>query len=135
LILDVLASFISEMERRSGVTFLQAQVALARIFIGESYEVYTQKTVGIKIPEPTSEGLVPTSKEKEKEKEKPKIEQLPMPATVAEARRIVEQFESGARGLRGDENVSDSVSQHVLLDRTGLEQEQWLGTEEEERNA
>jgi phospholipase D1/2 len=119
------------MEKRSGVTFLQAQVAQARLWLGESYgQPNVQKTVAIKIPQKTQEGLVETSEESNK-----KVEQIPLPLTLDEARDIVRRFEHGADGIRGDEDVADSVAQHTLGDRTGLLDEKWLGTEEEERAA
>ena len=45
------------------------------------------------------------------------------------------KFEDGAKLVRGDEKVADNVGQHALNDDTGLLEEQWLGTEEEERNS
>ncbi|KAF8523531.1 phospholipase D [Hysterangium stoloniferum] len=123
-------SLISMMEHNSGVTFHQAQVALARIWLGETYEEDYIKTVAIKVPQPTTEGISPAATD-----EKQQIEQVPLPASVGEAKRTVRRFERGAEGLRGDEDVSDSVAQHMLCDRTVLEQEKWLGTEQEERDA
>lgn len=118
------------MERNSGVTFLQAQVALARIWLGESYFASNgQKSVKIKVPQ-VQEGIVESSKEAKQD-----IQEIKMPESEEEAKEIVRRFENGARGVRGDENVSDTVSQHMLTDRTGLEDEQWLGTPEEERFA
>jgi phospholipase D1/2 len=48
---------------------------------------------------------------------------------------IVRRFEEGSDDIRGDEDVSDSVSQHRLLDRTRLSDEIWYGSEAEERDA
>ena len=64
-----------------------------------------------------------------------KVEAVPVPQDEAECDRLISQFERGAEGLRGDENVSDSVAQHVLGDSTSLLDEQWLGTPEEEKAA
>ena len=50
----------------------------------------------------------------------------------ARAREIIKKFERGAENVRGDEEVSDTVSQHMLEDKTGLFDEKWLGTPEEE---
>lgn len=60
------------------------------------------------------------------------VESVDMPATTQEARRWVQQFESGAP--RGDEGVADTVGQHALRDKTALRDERWLGTEQEERD-
>lgn len=65
----------------------------------------------------------------------PKIESVPIPATVEEARKIVSTFEHGADAIRGDEDVSDSVAHHALLDTTRLQDELWLASGEEELNA
>jgi len=48
------------------------------------------------------------------------------------AKAIIERFQNGAQALRKDDNVSDTVSQHTLQDRTNLRDEIWLGTKEEE---
>lgn len=125
------ASFIRPMEQNSRVSFHQAQVAQARVWLGESYGMpNVQKTVAIKFSQETQEGIVETSKEANK-----KVEQVPLPASEAEARGIVRRFEKGADALRNDEDVSDSVAQHMLHDTTGLLDEKWQGTAEEERAA
>ena len=124
-------SLISKMEAASGVKFHEAQVALARLWIGNtndgSEDVPTK--VAIKKPEASGEGMV-ISKDTKTE-----IEEVEMPATVEEARNIIERFERGAEGLRGDEVVSDSVAHHMLSGQASLENEVWLGTEEEEKAA
>lgn len=119
------------MERNSGVTFLEAQVALARIWLGESYgQPNVQQKVAIKIPQDSKEGVVEASKESNK-----KVEEYPLPKTLEEAKGIVRRFEHGSDKIRDDENVSDSVAQHMLHDRTSLLDEMWMGTETEEREA
>ncbi|KAG6848024.1 hypothetical protein H0H93_004104 [Arthromyces matolae] len=121
-------SFIKKMEANSGVTFHQAQVALSRQWIGQDPE-NTQETVTIAIPEATTEGIVQSDKTPQK------TETVPIPKTTEEAADIVRRFEAGARGIRGDEEVADSVAQHMLNDETSLWKERWLGTEEEELNS
>ncbi|THG95529.1 hypothetical protein EW145_g7942, partial [Phellinidium pouzarii] len=123
-------SFISKMEKNSGVSFHEAQVALARQWVGKpTPSIKAQDKVFIQIAAPTGEGVVITKDTEVKS------EEVPLPRTVDEARRIIERFESGAEGLRGDKDVADTVSQHMLSDRTGLLEEKWLGTETEERDA
>lgn len=125
------ASYISAVERTSGVSFLQAQVAQARIWLGKGYtNTDIQKSVRIKIPQPYQE--VQQEGEKEAKKE---VEEVPLPPSDDEAKNIVHAFETAARNIRSDENVSDSVSQHLLTDATPLTSEQWLGTPEEEKEA
>jgi len=117
-------SFINQMEQNSGVTFHQAQVALAKQWIGNP-EVWAQEKVAIKKLDPTQEGLLVENTDD-------KIEELPLPPTLEAAVEIVEKFEAGAVGLREDYQVSDSIAQHALMDSTNLKQEKWLGTEKEE---
>ena len=114
------------MEQKSGVTFHQAQIALAKQWLGTP-DIWVQSTVSIKMPDPTTEGIVI-------EKTKTKIDEMEYPKTEEEARQIVEKFEAGAIGERLDDPVSDSVAHHALTDTTGLQQEQWLGSEQEELN-
>lgn len=112
------------MEQNSGVTFHQAQVALAKQWIGIP-DVWAPEVVAIKQPEPTQEGLIV-------ENGNSSIEQVSLPPTVEAAVEIVEKFEAGAVGLRDDHHVSDSIAHHTLMDSTNLKQEKWLGTEKEE---
>jgi len=116
------------MEAKSGVKFNQARVALARQWTGELTDG-GPKEVTIRVLEPTSEGITVT------DKTPAKTETIPIPASEEEARGIISRFERGADGLRGDEDVSDSVTQHMLSDKTQLSDEKWLGSEEEELNA
>jgi len=89
-----------------------------------------QKEVAVVIPQETKQGIVVQKPEKEKDKEKEKVENIPIPTSEDEARNIIARFESGAP--RGDSGVSDSVSSHVLRDKTSLLDERWYGTEQEE---
>jgi len=114
------------MEQKSGVTFHQAQIALAKQWLGTP-DVWVQSTVAIKMPDPTTEGIVI-------EKTKAKIEEMEYPKTEEEARQVIEKFQAGAIGERSDDPVSDSVAHHALMDTTGLQQEKWLGSEQEELN-
>ena len=117
------------MEKNSSVTFSQAQVALARQWIGQDPES-DQKTVTVTLPDqPTAEGIVMS------DKTQARTETVAIPESEEAARLIVAQFESGSDAIRGDEDVSDTVSQHMLNDKTGLKEEIWFGTPEEELNA
>jgi phospholipase D1/2 len=119
------------MEQKSGIKFYDAQVALARMWIGDlkpKEGEWVPTEVTIRIPQETGEGIV-LSKKTEIKTEKVKI-----PSDEHEARRIIEQFESAAQDgeLERSHQVSDNVVQHMLHDVTSLHQEQWEGTEEEE---
>jgi len=118
------------MEANSGVKFSQAQVALARQWVGDSANPDAPTEVAIKLPEPTSESVL-------SEKTEVKTEKYQMPRQYSEAVAVVERFESGANALIGRRHdaVADTVGQHALQDETQLADEQWLGSEEEELNS
>lgn len=116
------------MEANSGVKFNEAQVALARQWIGNSANPDAPTEVAIKLPEPTSEGIAIS------EKTEVKTEKYQMPRLYSDAVAKIEQFESGANALIGRRHdiVADTVGQHALQDETPLAHEQWLGSEQEE---
>ncbi|KAJ7610187.1 hypothetical protein FB45DRAFT_337033 [Roridomyces roridus] len=120
-----LSTYINHAEEASGVKYSEAQVALARQWIGTGVDD-SQKEVTLALPQPTGEGIVVT------EKTEPRTETVPIPPSEDAAREIIERFERGAKGVRGDEDVADNVVQHMLHDRTSLLDEKWLGTEREE---
>jgi phospholipase D1/2 len=126
-----LNTLIDRMEANSGVEFSQAQVALARQWIGDSADHDVPTEVTIKVPEPTFATIVLG------ETEKVKTEKYQIPRSYSEAVAVIERFESGAKALVGRRHdaVADTVGQHALEDETELADEQWLGTEEEELNS
>ncbi|KAI0071462.1 phospholipase D/nuclease [Panus rudis PR-1116 ss-1] len=123
------ASYISQIEERSGVKIQQAMVALARQFVGETMDGPDSfKEVSVVLPSSsfTTEPAVAGTKNELK------TAKYPLPQSVEEAQQIIERFQHGADELRSDEDVSDSVAQHMLRDQTTLYDEKWLGTPEEE---
>lgn len=126
------------MEENSGVSWGQAEVALARQWLGPNEGKYALQTVKLKSVEPTQGNVedlgttVPPSANAPKPGDGEKIEEVQVPGTMQQAADIIKQFESGAQ--RTDEMVADTISQHVQNDQTALKDEQWWGTEEEERN-
>ena len=121
-------TLITPAETKSGVKFGQAQAALARQWVYDSVDGDMPTEITIKIPEPTSEGLVLT------EKTAVKTEKYRIPASYDEAVTMIEQFEHSASALGGTKYaaVADTVGQHALQDETRLADEQWFGTKEEE---
>ncbi|KIJ62481.1 hypothetical protein HYDPIDRAFT_30440 [Hydnomerulius pinastri MD-312] len=125
-----LKTLISKMEENSSVTFHEAQIALARQWVGRNYlGEDAPRDVFLKIPQETKEGLVIS------EQTPIKKEKVPLPVSYEAAKETVARFESGSDAIRGDENVADSVSQHALQDETDLASELWMGSEEEELNS
>nr|GAT61270.1 phospholipase D [Mycena chlorophos] len=123
-----LSTYIEQIESQGGVKYHQALVALARRWIG--IDGGDQKTVTFTLPVEAKDGIVVTQ-----EKQDQKTETYPIPESESEANHMLKRFEEAAKAIRGDEDVSDNVAQHMLNDRTGLEDEKWLGTEQEELDA
>lgn len=121
-------SLIVQMEKNSGVPFHEAQVALARQWIGDQtqHDEFVPTEVDIRVPQETAEGLIVS------DKTAPKTETIPIPPNEADAREKIERFENGAANIPQAKNVSDNVVQHMMNDVTHLNDEQWDGTEEEE---
>lgn len=104
-----------EMEKRSGITFHQAQAALAKIQLGNAAEV--EKVV---VERPADE--IPQGKKA--------VAAAPLPKTEEEARDILRRFEAGAP--QDDAEISDNICQHAFMPGSSLETEKWHGTEQEE---
>ncbi|KAG1796447.1 uncharacterized protein HD556DRAFT_1234604 [Suillus plorans] len=122
-------TLISQMEANSGVSFYEAQVALARQWEGPRTTTGdAPKEMFIKVPQPAQEGMVLSETNMKPVK-------VSLPTSYDDAVNIVRTFEKGSDDIRGDEDVSDTVSQHRLLDRTRLSDEIWYGSEAEERDA
>ncbi|KAH7100350.1 phospholipase D/nuclease [Auriculariales sp. MPI-PUGE-AT-0066] len=152
-------TFVQQMEERSGVSFHQAQIALARRWVGQSSAKWHPTTVKIASgtggardrgdPDNQTGGSIgfggpggfggfgkkPNPEPLKDEGKAAVVEEVKMPESAEEAERLLEKFERGADGLRDDDPVADSVAQHALGDSTGLLQEKWLGTAEEEKAA
>jgi phospholipase D1/2 len=119
------------MEQKSGIRFHEAQVALARRWVGDAAPKdgqWVPTEVDIRIPEEQTGELVA------KKEPEVKTEMVKIPPNEAEARRIIQTFEDAARDgeLEEAHKVSDNVVQHMLGDVTSLHEEAWVGTEDEE---
>ncbi|KAG8850840.1 hypothetical protein FRB96_009577 [Tulasnella sp. 330] len=122
--------FISQMEINTGVTFHEAQIAQARMWIGDD-GFWHQDTVKIKRPSEFA-GVDDNNLGMTEKKTVEEVESVNFPKSTALAQGIVQRFESGAP--RSDVMVSDTISQHLLQDETQLQDEAWMGSEQEERN-
>jgi phospholipase D1/2 len=125
------ASFISKMEENSGVKFHEAHVAMARQWLGDQ-GFGDIKDINIEVPSMTTEGINISNKTEIK------VEKVHIPESFEAATKVVEKFEKGADGLGGGlsniKQVKSSLPHQLLDDGTPLEQEKWLGSEEEELN-
>ncbi|KAI0681699.1 hypothetical protein C8T65DRAFT_751386 [Cerioporus squamosus] len=112
-------SYMKQIEERSGVTFHQLNVALARVWVGRGEGIEDPKEVSVSIPT----GKMVAEQTTSGKKPELKTETYPMPPPWKR------------RELRGAEDVADNVVQHMLHDSTSLLDEKWAGTEDEERAA
>lgn len=86
------------MTLQSGVTFHEAQVALAKVYIGsDDLKGETDEVVNIEKPHDQSAKVDQIGKKSSVEKA------IPLPKTVAEAKAIITRFENGA--IKSDRNV------------------------------
>ena len=122
---------MKKIEQRSGVTFHQVNVALGKLWVGHGGNIEDPKDATVAIPT----GRMLEDQTTSGKKPEIKTETYPLPATVEEARDMIERWQEAARSIRDDENVADNVVQHMLHDRTSLLDERWAGTEDEERAA
>ncbi|KZT40944.1 phospholipase D/nuclease [Sistotremastrum suecicum HHB10207 ss-3] len=145
-------TYIKQIQDNSGVSFYEAQVALAKQWIvtaptpsianhfstlslhrtstttPQSKPVPIPQTVSIKVAKPSTEGISQSQGSQD-------VVEVPLPASEREAVEKIESFQEAAKAIRGDESVSDSVAQHMMRDATDLLSEIWLGDEQEEKDA
>ncbi|KAK4685290.1 phospholipase D1/2, partial [Tremellales sp. Uapishka_1] len=120
-------SAINQMEKRSGVTFHEAQVALAKVYIGsDDLKGSSDEVVNIEKPHDQSTSVDQIGQKDTVEKA------VRLPKTVDEAKDVIHRFEQGA--VKSDKNVSDNIGQHAMQDKTELLEEHWDGSDEEELN-
>lgn len=146
-------ALIHEMEQKSGVSWDQAQAALARVFIGDvgqRYENEYNQTITVKaaagappilllakrracLHRTVGESLSPeatTNKDKNTQEAKKTI---PLPKTVAEAEEQLQRFQ--ATYPHQDPPVRDSVAFHCLKSGGSLLDEAWYGDKQSEAQA
>lgn len=132
-------SLVSEMQKRSGITYDQAEVALTREWLGRDNETTGERipdTIAVKAPSAAQSHSLPLSifgMGPKANDHKDSTNEVKVPKTYGEAKDIVTRFENGAP--RKDDMVADTVSQHLQNDITSLSQEQWMGSEQEEVDA
>ncbi|KAK4058234.1 hypothetical protein OIO90_000973 [Microbotryomycetes sp. JL221] len=128
---------LRRMSENSGVSWDQAQSALARLWLGplsSEQEINKNSKVTFALGIEGGESLtLLDDKNKSKDKTKPPTITLDLPSSYAEALDIVRRFEQ-ADDVQ--EHIIDSVSHHALRgnDKT-LVDEPWSGTEDSERMA
>ncbi|KAG9042840.1 hypothetical protein FS837_010313 [Tulasnella sp. UAMH 9824] len=120
--LNAPASFIKQIEQNSGTTFYDAQIAMARLQIGDD-GFWHQDDVKIKKPSAFS-GLDDSNLGMTEKQSTEEVQVAQFPPTTQAANQIVRQYESGAP--RSDWMVSDTIAQHRLLDRTSLFDESYI---------
>ena len=148
---------MKQMEEKSGVTVHQAQVALARRWIGDvsngmwhedNIKIATGVSgmyergagddmggggsVGLPVNQNNTFRLPFTAAKEAPEKIASAIKPVPVP-DEKESEKVVDQFERGKDGLLPPHPIADSVAHHALGNSKGLVDEKWLGTAEEEK--
>ncbi|GAA5974034.1 hypothetical protein JCM11641_008224 [Rhodosporidiobolus odoratus] len=127
---------LKAMAERSGVSFEQAQAALARVYLGRdalASELEKNKVVKFAVPREGGElaMLDPKEANKPDNATNPTMS-FPLPQSYDEAWEIVRRFEA-ADSVR--EEISDSVAHLSQAGQRSLEEEVWSGDEASERNA
>ncbi|GAA6062083.1 hypothetical protein JCM10212_006506 [Sporobolomyces blumeae] len=126
---------IKRMEERSGVTWYQAQAALARLQLGENPtddEMRKNREMSIVVPREGGEQAALEATGKAKDKVTAPAVKLTIPESYAEAFELVRRFE---RASDVDEQISDSVAHHAQRGTGRLVDEKWAGSPESERDA
>lgn len=124
-------SRVREMEKASGISFHQAQVAAARVYLGEQGYVSGRSKVAIRAAEDTMK----QGKEKDSDgKTKAKvIEEVDLPKTVDDAMEILRKFQSAVPAA--DDHVKDSIAGNVFHGQTAIKDEPWPSSDEEEEKS
>ena len=114
------------------MSFYEAQVAQAREWIGNGWQGGAIRELKIlEVKGNVGGGL---QLEGDANKSDAKTKTLPLPQDRQEAKRIVDRFENAAKDALGGFRVSDNVGHHAMKDAGYLSEEQWFGTEDEERD-
>lgn len=125
-------TYLKDVEKRSNVSFHEAQVAQAREWIGDGMQDGTTRELKIfEVQGNVGGGL---QMEGDAKKSDAKTKTLPLPQNRQEARRIVDRFENAARDALNGSRISDNVGQHAMKGTGPLLEERWFGNEDEERN-
>lgn len=124
----LLDSYIGRMEAQSNVKFSQAQIALSRIWMGDSAPPTPSKAELEKRKEKRKWGRILSRDRLSKEFEL-------MPRSVDHAKEIVYSFQQAMECVREYEHVADSVAHHAMRTSTSLLDEKWYGRAHEERQA
>jgi len=125
-------TYLKDVEKRSGVTFQEAQVAQAREWIGDGWS--DGSTRELKIFEANGNIGGGLQMEGDAKKSDAKFKTFPLPQDRQEAKRTVDRFENAAKDSLAGSQVSDNVGHHAMKGTGSLWEERWFGTEEEERN-
>ncbi|KAK4054720.1 hypothetical protein OIV83_000644 [Microbotryomycetes sp. JL201] len=128
-----------KMSENSGVTWEQAQAALARLWLGKDaneQEIQKNSQVTFALGIEGGEALMMAdegAKKSKKDKNAPPTITLDLPASYEDALGIVQRFE---RGDDLQEQIADSIAHHASNSRSGsLIDEPWSGSEDSERAA
>ncbi|PWN86991.1 phospholipase D/nuclease [Acaromyces ingoldii] len=121
---------VRRMEKETGVSFHEVQIAAARIYLGEQGYAAGNQTVAIK----TADDADDAKRDSEGKKDPKTIARIAMPKTVDEAMDVIRRFQAAAS--RDDENrVKDSIADCTLHGQRPIDEEHWPQDIEDEREA
>lgn len=120
-------SRVREMEKASGISFHQAQVAAARVYLGEQGYVGNKQKVAIRSAAETRGNAEKDDSGKTKAKT---IEEVDLPKTIDDAMEILRKFQTAVPAA--DDHVKDSIASNVFHGQTPIKDEPWPSNDEEE---
>ncbi|GAA5871838.1 hypothetical protein JCM3774_000315 [Rhodotorula dairenensis] len=124
---------LKRMQEKSGISFEQAQAALARVYLGPEptpQELEKNRVVKFAVPREGAEMAALGSKESVNKADETR--DFPLPESFEEAWDIVRRFQA-ADNIH--EEISDTVAHHCDAAGTSLLDEKWSGDEASERYA
>ena len=101
------------MEASLSVKYTVAQVALARLWVGDLADPNMPTKVMVKVPEPTAEDIVLS------DKSQVQMDKYPLlPCSYREAESVIKCFEQGAEVLVGDSMRPSLIQLHSMRSKT-----------------
>lgn len=113
---------VYEMEKASGVTFHEAQVAAARVFLGKEGYVAKRSKVSIRVADDPRQANA-NAKDKDGKTKPQVIQEVVLPQTVEEAMEILRKFEAATP--KEEIGVKDSIASNLLHDQPSIKDEPW----------
>ncbi|KAH8927543.1 phospholipase D/nuclease [Atractiella rhizophila] len=121
---------LKEMEQRSGMTFLEAQAAQVRIYLGDNP---SQKDLEANSKVKFKKAQVGESLQADVKSADGDIITLDLPTDIWKAREMVKRWQEAAPSM--ERRVKNSINHHALKSGGSIFDEPWVGDEETEKMA